>query len=71
MMMKRQPKINFNNLKKVRSKVNVSDIYFTSPDWDTKDVDGVIFIPVVNQMPNGSISPRILWMRKDNMEIVR
>jgi hypothetical protein len=51
--------------------MNVSDIYFTSPDWDTKDVDGVIFIPVVNQMPNGSISPRILWMRKDNMETVR
>ena len=70
-MMKRQPKINFNNLKKVRSKVNVSDIYFTSPDWDTKDVDGVIFIPVVNQMPSGSISTRILWMRKDNMETIR
>ena len=69
--MKRQPKIDFDNLKKVRSKINAADVYLTSTQWETKEVDGVTFIPVVVQMPNGTISHRILWMRKDNMEYVR
>lgn len=70
-MMKSQFNINPNELKKVRSKVNVNDIYFTSSKWDTREVDGVIFIAVVSQMPNGSLSNRKLWIRKDNMEFVR
>jgi len=69
--MKSQFNINPNELKKVRSKVNVNDIYFTSSKWDTREVDGVIFIAVVSQMPNGSLSNRKLWIRKDNMEFVR
>jgi hypothetical protein len=57
-------------LQKVRSKLN-AEHFFTHPNWDVKIVDGVVFIPVLKQKPDGSIEQKVMWMRKDNMEYVK
>ena len=56
-------------LKKVRSKTN-SDIYYTYSNWETKQIEGVTFIPVVKDLPNQKLQ-HTFWMRKDNVEYVK
>ena len=51
-------------LKKVRSKTN-SDVYYTYSNWETKEIEGVTFIPVVKQMPSDKTQVTF-YMRKDN-----
>jgi hypothetical protein len=50
--------------------LNPSEIYFTQSDWDPKEIDGVLFLPVAEQIP----IPRgrmLKWMRKDSLEYVK
>ena len=42
-------------LKKVRSKTN-SDIYYTFSNWDTREIEGITFIPVVKEVPDPVIT---------------
>ena len=56
-------------LKKVRSKTN-SDVYYTYSNWETKEIEGVTFIPVVKQMPSDKTQVTF-YMRKDNLEVVK
>ena len=56
-------------LQKVRSKTN-SDIYYTYSNWKTKDIEDVIFIPVVKEMPTGEYQV-VHYMRKENLEYVK
>ena len=56
-------------LKKVRSKTN-SDTYYTYSNWETKQIEGVTFIPVVKEVPNKKLQ-HTFWMRKDNLEYVK
>jgi hypothetical protein len=56
-------------LKKVRSKTN-SDTYYTFSNWDTREIEGVTFIPVVKSVPSGETQV-IHYMRKDNVEYVK
>jgi hypothetical protein len=57
-------------LKKVRSKTN-SDIYYTYSNWATNEIEGIIFIPVVKELPNPNKNQVIFYMRKDNVEFVK
>jgi len=57
-------------IKKVRSKTN-SEIYYTWSNWETKDIDGVTFIPVVRSRPDGSKLQQTFYMRKENLEFVK
>ena len=57
-------------LQKVRSKTN-SDIYYTYRHWETNEVDGITFIPVVKQPPDPKKNQVIHYMRKDNLEYVK
>ena len=57
-------------LQKVRVK-NGGDIYYTYSHWDTKEIDGVVFVGVNKQMPNNSITQNIHWMRKDWLEYIK
>jgi len=57
-----------NIIRKVRSKAN-QDIYYTSPEWKTKEIEGVVFMPVV-KMPTMD-QKMVHWMRKDSMEYVK
>ena len=52
---------------KVRNKLNPDEIYWSFPG-ETKDIDGVTFIPVIKNM---GIRDTPFWMRKDSMEIVK
>jgi hypothetical protein len=56
-------------LKKVRSKTN-SDTYYTFSNWDTKEIEGVTFIPVVKEVPSEKLQ-HTFWLRKDNVEYVK
>jgi hypothetical protein len=56
-------------LKKVRSKTN-TDIYYTYSNWETKEIEGVTFIPVVREIPSNKLQ-HTFWLRKDNVEYVK
>jgi hypothetical protein len=56
-------------LKKVRSKTN-SDTYYTFSNWDTREIEGVTFIPVVKEVPSEKLQ-HTFWLRKDNVEYVK
>lgn len=58
-----------NIIRKVRSKAN-QDVYYTSPQWETKEIEGVTFMAVTKSHPNG-MPPQIHWMRKDSMEFIK
>ena len=57
-------------IKKVRSRLN-TDTYYTMSDWDSKDIDGVQFVPVVKQIPERNKKQPVFYMRKDNLETVK
>jgi hypothetical protein len=56
-------------LKKVRSKTN-SDIYYTYSNWESKEIEGVTFIPVVKDLPSEKLQ-HTFWLRKENVEYVK
>ena len=55
-------------LRKVRSKYNPNDIYYTSSDWESKEVDGVRFVYVIQKIGMRE-TPKL--MRKDSLEFVK
>lgn len=55
-------------IRKIRSKAN-QDVYYTSPQWETKEIEGITFIAVTKMYPNEST--QIHWMRKDSMEFIK
>lgn len=57
-------------IRKVRSKTN-QDIYYTYSNWETKEIEGVTFIPVVKEMPDSWKTQVVHYMRKDNVEYVK
>lgn len=58
------------HIQKFRSKHN-SEIYYTWSNWETKDIDGVVFLAVVREEPNDLKLQQIYYMKKDNMELVK
>jgi hypothetical protein len=57
-----------NQLRKVRSKFNPTDVYYTDTSWTTKEVEGVEFIYVIRDL-NHKTTPKL--MRKDSLEYLR
>ncbi len=55
-------------MKKVRSKFNPNDIFYTDTSWDTKEVDGVTFLYVIKNIATKE-TPKL--MRKDSLEFVQ
>ena len=56
-------------LQKVRSKTN-QDIYYTYANWETKNIDGVTFLPVVRDVPSMKLQ-QTFYLRKDNLEYIK
>jgi hypothetical protein len=56
-------------IRKVRSKSNL-DIYYTYSNWETKEIEGVTFIPVVKESDPKKLQ-HTFWLRKDNVEYVK
>ena len=57
-------------IQKLRSKHN-SEIYYTWSNWETKDIDGVAFLPVVRDVPDNLKLQQTFYMKKDNMEYIK
>jgi len=57
-------------IQKLRCKHN-SEIYYTWSNWETKDIDGVEFYPVVREEPTSLKLQQTFYMKKDNMELVK
>jgi hypothetical protein len=57
-------------LLKVRVK-NGGDTYYTFSNWETKEIEGVTFVPVNKMMPSQSVTQQIHYLRKDWLEYVK
>lgn len=57
-------------VKQVRSRMN-TDTYYTLSTWEPKDIDGVLFLPVVRKYPEKNLKQPVFYMRKDNLEYVK
>jgi hypothetical protein len=57
-------------IRKVRNRLHQDEIYYTYTNWETKEIDGVQFIPVVKQ-PQEQKLQQIHYMKKDNMEFIK
>ena len=55
-------------MRKVRNLRDHADVYYTMPDWGTKEIDGVTFIYVVK---NIGIRDMPKLMRKDSVEFFK
>ena len=58
------------DLIKVRVRAT-SEVYYTYTKADTKEIDGITFIPVIKNPPPHRTVEQVYWMRKDNMERVK
>lgn len=56
---------------KLRNKFSLTEIYYTYPHWDPREIDGVVFIPVNKFHPSQVKTQQIHYMRKDSLEKVR
>lgn len=52
---------------KLRNRLNVTDVYYTFPHWTPREIDGVVFLPVVKQPPS-HMTQTIHYIRKDSLE---
>jgi hypothetical protein len=52
---------------KFRNRYSLTDIFYTFPNWDTKDIDGVCFQPVLKDLN----SKKIFYVRKDSLEKIK
>jgi hypothetical protein len=57
-------------IRKVRNKLHHDEIYYTYSDWETKEIEGVQFIPVVKFSDPKKLQ-QTFYMKKDNMEFVK
>ena len=56
---------------KLRNALHQSEVYYTFSHWPTKEIDGVMFLPVVKQPPTQSITQTVHYMRKDSLEKIK
>ncbi len=49
---------------KMRNRVTLTDVYYTYAHWSVKEIDGVIFLPVLRDLK----SKQIFYVRKDSLE---
>lgn len=52
---------------KLRSIKRPDETFYTNSDWETREVDGVVFLPIILSYE----SKNILWMKKDSLEVVK
>jgi hypothetical protein len=56
---------------KLRNKFSLTETYYTFPHWDSREIDGVEFIPVNKFYPSPELKQQVHYMRKDSLEKVR
>ena len=55
------------NIIKVRNKLNYEDIYYSSSEWPSKQIDGIEFIPVKVNLKD----PFPKYVRKDSFDTLK
>jgi hypothetical protein len=55
------------NIIKVRNKLNSEDIYYSSSEWPSKQIDGIEFIPVKVNLKD----PFPKYVRKDSFDTLK
>ena len=55
---------------KMRNKFSLNEFYYTYSHWPFREIDGVIFLPVVKDTPNQQKTQTIHYIRKDSLERV-
>ena len=58
-------------LKKYRVRNGSGEIFYTYSNWETNEIDGVTFLPVVKSMPSQSKTQQLHYLRKDSLEAVK
>jgi hypothetical protein len=53
---------------KVKNKFSPTEVYYSFSTWPSKEIDGVVFVPVVKQPPSHTLKQTIHYMRKDSLE---
>ncbi len=56
---------------KLRNALHQTEVYYTFSHWPSKEIDGVMFLPVVKQPPSQSNTQSIHYMRKDSLEKIK
>lgn len=56
---------------KLRNKFSLTETYYTFPHWETREIDGVVFLAVNKFPPSQGKTQQIHYMRKDSLEKVR
>lgn len=54
---------------KLRNKFSPTEIYYTFSHWENREIDGVLFIPLVKNLHH--TQQPIHYMRKDSLERVK
>jgi hypothetical protein len=57
-------------VRKVRNRLHHDEIYYTWSNWEPKEIDGILFIPVTKSYPDNKLQ-RLHYVKKDNMEFVK
>jgi hypothetical protein len=55
----------------MRNRLSPTEVYYTFPHWDLKQIDGVDFIPVTKFPPTPDKTLQLHYMRKDSLEKVK
>lgn len=56
---------------KYRSRLNITEFYWSYPGWDSEFIDGVEFLPVTKSDPSDNRTKQLYRVRKDSLEKVK
>lgn len=57
------------NLKKMCSVIHPNEVYYTSPEWESRDIDGITFILVSKSKEVNRDS--LKYIRKDSLRQIK
>jgi hypothetical protein len=58
-------------IRKVRSRMRETEVYYNNSSWQTKEIEGVMFLPVSRVYPESGQNVTIFYMKKDSLEYVK
>jgi hypothetical protein len=56
---------------KYRNRINLTEFYWSYPQWASEFIDGVEFLPVTKSDPSDNKTKQLYRVRKDSLEKVK
>lgn len=56
---------------KYRNRINLTEFYWSYPQWGSEFIDGVEFLPVTKSDPSDNNTKQLYRVRKDSLEKVK